>query len=52
LKSEREIILDRADISMMMPKGPMKPESFDEAFDHSVIDSRTKWENAIDEDFE
>jgi hypothetical protein len=43
LKPGREIILDLADITMMMLEVPMEPRNFDEAFNHSVLDSRTKW---------
>jgi hypothetical protein len=48
LKSGREMILDQADIEMMILEGPFEPGSFDEAFNHSDIDSRTKWRNYID----
>jgi hypothetical protein len=37
LKSGREMILDEADIEMMMPKGPIVPGSFDKAYNHSGI---------------
>jgi hypothetical protein len=48
LKSGRDIILDQARIEMMMLEGPMEPGSFDEAFNHSDLDSRIKWRSAID----
>jgi hypothetical protein len=34
--------LDQFDITMMMIEDPMEPRSFDEAFNHSDLDSRTK----------
>jgi predicted RNA-binding protein associated with RNAse of E/G family len=37
LKSGREMILDEADIEMMMPKGPIAPGSFDKAYKHSDL---------------
>jgi hypothetical protein len=51
LKSGREIILDQDDITMMMLEGYMEPESFDEVYNHSDIDSRTKLRSAIDKEF-
>jgi hypothetical protein len=51
LKSGREMILDQVDIAMMMLEGPMEPASFDEAFNDSDLDSRTKWRSAIDKEF-
>ena len=51
LKSGREMILDQADIAMMMLEGPMEPVSFDEAFNHSELESRVKWRSAINKEF-
>jgi hypothetical protein len=49
LKSRRKMILDRADIAVRMIEGPMERANFDEAYyNHSDLDSRTKWESAID----
>jgi hypothetical protein len=51
MKSGWEIILYQADIAIMILEGPMEPGSFDEAFNHSDFDSRTKWRIAIDKEF-
>jgi hypothetical protein len=51
LKSGRDMILDQADIAMMILEGPMEPGNFDEAYNHSDLDSRTKWRSAIDKEF-
>jgi hypothetical protein len=51
LKSRSKMILDRADIAVRMIESPMEPASFDEAYNHSDLDSRTKWESAIDKQF-
>jgi hypothetical protein len=34
----------------MMLEGPMEPVSFDEAYNHSDLDSRTKWRSAINKE--
>jgi hypothetical protein len=51
LKSGREMILDQADVTMMMLEGLMELGSFDEACNHSDLDSRRKWRGAIDKEF-
>jgi hypothetical protein len=48
LKSVRQMILYQAKIAMMTLEGPMEPGSFDEAYNHSVLDSRAKWKITID----
>jgi hypothetical protein len=45
------MILDQNDITIMMLEVPMEPGSFDEAYNHSDLDSRTKWRIAIDKEF-
>ena len=35
---------------MMMLEGPMEPVSFDEAYNHSDLDSRAKWRSTIDKE--
>jgi hypothetical protein len=47
LKSVREMIIDQADIEMMIVESPMKPGSFDDSYNHSDLNSRTKWRSAI-----
>jgi hypothetical protein len=51
LKSGRGMILDQAEIPMMMLEGSMEPGSDDEGFNNSDLDSRPKWRIAIDKDF-
>jgi hypothetical protein len=46
-QSGREIILYQSGIAMMMLEGPMEPGSFDGAYNHSDLDSKTKWRSAI-----
>jgi hypothetical protein len=45
------MILGQADIAMKMLKVSMELGSFDEAHNHSDLDSRTKWRSAIDKEF-
>jgi hypothetical protein len=45
------MILDQADIAMMMLESPMQTGNFDEAYYHSDLDSRTKWRISIDKKF-
>jgi hypothetical protein len=51
LQSGREMILDQADTAMMMLEGPMEPGNFDQAHNHSYLDSRTKWISVIEKEF-
>jgi hypothetical protein len=46
-----KIILDKADIAMMMLEGPIEQGSFDEPFNESDHDSRTKCRTSIDGEF-
>jgi hypothetical protein len=48
LKSGRAMILDQDDIAMMTLEVPMEPESFNETFNHSDLDSRTELRSTID----
>ena len=45
------MIIDQADIAMMMLEGPMEPVSFDEAYNHSEPESRVNWRSAINKEF-
>jgi hypothetical protein len=51
LKSGLEMILNQANISVMILKILLEPGIFDGAFNHSDLDSRTKWRSAIDKEF-
>jgi hypothetical protein len=45
------MILDQVGIAMMMVEGPMEPGNFDEAYNHSDLDSKAKWRSTIDKEF-
>jgi hypothetical protein len=51
LKSEMEMILDQADITMMILKVPIESRSFDEVYNYSDLNSRTKCSSAINKEF-
>jgi hypothetical protein len=46
------MILDKDEITMMMLEGSMESGSFDEGYNHSDLDSRTKLRSVTDKEFE
>jgi hypothetical protein len=44
------MIINQADITMMMLEGPMESETFDDVYNHSDRDSRAKWRNDTDKE--
>jgi hypothetical protein len=43
----RELILDRVNLALNMTGKPKEPASFDEAYNNSNLEERTKWRDAI-----